>query len=87
MTYWHVELEQHGVLVAEGALAESYFDDGNRHLFDNSVFAVHADFGAQRKGGRYAAEACAPPVLDADDPALARIRAALPVKVAAARSA
>ncbi len=79
ITYWHVELDEHGVLVAEGALAESYFDDGNRHLFDNGVIALHVDFGAAREGGRYATDAFAPPVLDADDPALVRIRAALPV--------
>ncbi|BDG72909.1 Hint domain-containing protein [Roseomonas fluvialis] len=78
ITYWHVELEQHGVLVAEGALAESYFDDGNRHLFDNGVIALHLDLGAGRGGGRYAAEAFAPPLLSAEDPALARITAALP---------
>jgi hypothetical protein len=78
MTYWHVELDEHGVLVAEGALAESYFDDGNRHLFDNGVIALHADFAAGRAGRRYATEAFARPVIDADDPALRRIRAALP---------
>ncbi len=78
MTYWHVELDEHGVLVAEGALAESYFDDGNRHLFDNGVIALHADLGAGREAGRYATMACAPPVMDANDPVLARIRAALP---------
>ncbi|CAH0174057.1 hypothetical protein ROS9278_01274 [Roseomonas sp. CECT 9278] len=85
--YWHVELDEHGVLVAEGALAESYFDDGNRHLFDNGVIALHVDLGAGRIGGRYAAEAFASPVLDADDPALARIISALPAPEAAAKQA
>jgi Ca2+-binding RTX toxin-like protein len=87
VTYWHVELDAHGVLVAEGALAESYLDDGNRHLFDRKVAALDPDFGAGRQGGRYAALACAPPVLAADDPALAAIRAALPAPARAARSA
>jgi hypothetical protein len=32
-TYYHVELEQHGVLIAEGAYAESYLDLGNRVSF------------------------------------------------------
>jgi hypothetical protein len=85
MTYWHVELEQHGVLVAEGTLAESYFDDGNRHLFDNGVTALHLDLGAGRDAGRYAAEAFAPPVQDRGDPALVRIIAALPPPPARAR--
>jgi len=33
--FYHIELEDHDVLVAEGAPAESYRDDGNRRLFDN----------------------------------------------------
>jgi hypothetical protein len=32
---YHVELAQHGVLIADGAPAESYRDDGNRWLFRN----------------------------------------------------
>lgn len=87
-TYWHVEFETHGLVVAEGALAESYFDDGNRHLFDNAaVAALHAEFGAARTGGRYATEAFARPVLAEDDPALPAIRLALPRPEALARRA
>jgi len=33
---YHIELEGHDVLVAEGAPAESYRDDGNRWLFQNA---------------------------------------------------
>ncbi|MEJ0014987.1 MAG: Hint domain-containing protein [Acetobacteraceae bacterium] len=32
---YHVELTRHGVLLADGAPAESYRDDGNRWLFQN----------------------------------------------------
>ncbi|QND54828.1 Hint domain-containing protein (plasmid) [Phyllobacterium sp. 628] len=32
-TYYHIELEQHSVLVADGAYAESYLDLGNRGMF------------------------------------------------------
>ena len=35
MTYHHVELEQHAILLAEGAPAESYLDTGNRARFAN----------------------------------------------------
>lgn len=88
VTYWHVEYEVHGLVVAEGAVAESYFDDGNRHLFDNAgVIALQAEFGAARNGGRYAAEACMPPVLTPDDPALPAILAALPQPQAGLRRA
>ena len=33
---YHVELESHDILIANGAPAESYRDDGNRWLFQNS---------------------------------------------------
>jgi autotransporter passenger strand-loop-strand repeat protein len=32
---YHIELDSHDVLIANGAPAESFRDDGNRHLFDN----------------------------------------------------
>ncbi|EHD14538.1 hypothetical protein CIN_04700 [Commensalibacter intestini A911] len=31
--YYHIELEKHSVIVANGALSESYLDTGNRHYF------------------------------------------------------
>jgi hypothetical protein len=36
VTVYHVELETHDVLLADGAPAESYRDDGNRWLFRNA---------------------------------------------------
>ena len=33
VTYWHVELPAHGVLLADGLPAESYLDTGNRAAF------------------------------------------------------
>ncbi|MFO1026648.1 MAG: Hint domain-containing protein [Acetobacteraceae bacterium] len=35
MDLYHIELESHDVLIANGAPAESYRDDGNRWLFQN----------------------------------------------------
>jgi hypothetical protein len=34
--YFHVELETHDVIVAEGALSETYLDDDNRAMFHNA---------------------------------------------------
>ncbi|MBE7220561.1 MAG: Hint domain-containing protein, partial [Caulobacteraceae bacterium] len=34
ITYWHVELDGHDILRAEGLLAESYLDLGDRGFFD-----------------------------------------------------
>jgi hypothetical protein len=36
VTFYHIELEAHDVLVANGASSESYRDDGNRWLFQNA---------------------------------------------------
>jgi hypothetical protein len=72
VTYWHVELESHGLLVSDGAISESYFDDGNRKHFDNhAVTTLVKDFASERANNRYAEHACRP-VLEAG-PVLQRI--------------
>lgn len=74
VTYFHVELARHDVLLAEGAPAESYLEMGNRQDFENGglVVALHADFapaeGCMREG-------CAPRI--GEGAALDRLRAAL----------
>ena len=62
VTYWHVELDHHDVLLAEGLACESYLDTGNRGAFANGGGAtmMHADF-ALRVWER---ESCAPLVVD-----------------------
>jgi hypothetical protein len=37
VTYYHVELETHDVVVAEGLPCESYLDTGNRAAFNDSL--------------------------------------------------
>ncbi|MGI4978199.1 MAG: Hint domain-containing protein, partial [Janthinobacterium lividum] len=57
VTYHHVELDSHDVLLAEGLAAESYLDTGNRAQFaNNPLVALHASFGP----GTAPAEPCAP---------------------------
>lgn len=60
--YFHIELKRHGILIAEGAEAESYLDTGNRAQFDGNgaVRSLHADF-ARFEHPR----ACAPLATDA----------------------
>lgn len=61
--YFHVELDCHAVLVAEGLPAESYLDTGNRAFFANAGLAtvLHPDLtiGAGRHGV-WERDACAP---------------------------
>jgi hypothetical protein len=61
ITYWHVELAEHAVILAEGLPCESYLDTGNRSAFVNggAVRQVHPDFAA----GIWSASACARLVL------------------------
>jgi hypothetical protein len=46
VTYYHVELDQHGILFAEGVACETYLDTGNRNAFENggAVITLHPDF-------------------------------------------
>jgi hypothetical protein len=61
-------------VVADGAAAESWLDDGNRHLFANAgaLVALHPDFAPRPAGAWSDGRACAPRVTEG--PALDRIR-------------
>jgi hypothetical protein len=63
--YFHIELESHDVLIAEGALAESFIDDDSRLMFHNAdeyrtlypEAAIEvAQYCAPRLGGGYEVE-------------------------------
>ena len=62
-TYHHVELDTHGVLIAEGLAAESYLDTGNRASFSTASVTATA---AARGPAAWAADACAPLATDRD---------------------
>ena len=86
VTYYHVELERHDVLLAEGAAAESWLDCGNRAWFENSAVAclgVSDSLDAHGTGWD-AARACAP--LVQGGPRLAEIRAAIEARIAPTRA-
>jgi hypothetical protein len=60
--YYHVELPQHAILLAEGLTAESYLDTGNRAMFSNAGLALvlHPDFAAIQGVSTWADDSCAP---------------------------
>jgi hypothetical protein len=66
VTYYHVELDGHDIIFADGMAAESYLDTGNRTMFENGrcLSRLHPDFGE----GQAAREAgsCAPFAGDAE---------------------
>jgi hypothetical protein len=71
--YFHVELASHGILLAEGAPAESYLDTGHRGIYANSAepLILHPDLMQRRRE----AESVAP--LVTGGPELAAIRTRL----------
>jgi hypothetical protein len=60
--YYHVELEQHAILLAEGLPAESYIDTGNSGFFDNSgrPMVLHPDLTDETSYPTREANSCVP---------------------------
>jgi hypothetical protein len=73
VTYFHVELAAHDILLAEGLACESYLDTGNRASFANggAAVALHPDFARRQ----WQAQGCA--ALVEDGPAVASARTRL----------
>jgi hypothetical protein len=82
--YYHVELDAHDILLAEGVKAESFLDTGHRALFADrdAPVSLHPDLVAdQAMQERRVALSCAPLVIDG--PVLTQIRASLAARRAA----
>ncbi len=60
--YFHLELASHDVIIAEGALSETYLDDDNRNMFHNAAefHALYPDASPQAAGY------CAPRISEGD---------------------
>ena len=69
--YWHVELDEHDILLAEGLPAESYLDTGNRSAFANggAFIEAHPDFEPKHRR-----DACLPLVTQGPEVAKAKAR-------------
>jgi hypothetical protein len=61
ITYYHVELPRHDILLAQGLPCESYLDTGNRANFANAgaTILLHPDFSSLR----WDINACAPLIM------------------------
>jgi hypothetical protein len=64
--YFHVEIDTHAILLAEGLPAESYLDTGNRGFFANAdePRALHPDLTAETDSPTREAASCVPFVWD-----------------------
>jgi antigen 43 len=66
--YYHIELDRHGILIAENAFAESYLDTGNRSLFENGgePRQLHPSFAVEPDVDQWLTDGCAPLVRVSD---------------------
>ncbi len=72
--YFHLELDTHDVIMAEGAAAETFVDDDSRGMFQNAA-EFHARYpGTPREPARF----CAPRVEDGEELEAIRRRIAAP---------
>jgi Hint domain len=60
VTYYHVELDAHDILLAENLPAESYLDTGNRGMFENSDAALILHPDLTNDQARRVAQSCRP---------------------------
>ena len=83
VTYFHIELARHDVILAEGLPVESYLDTGDRASFANqAVTRLFPAFGAPPDANLVRdAYACAPLVITG--PKLDAVRRRLPLQAAA----
>jgi antigen 43 len=68
VTYHHVELDRHALILAEGLTSESYLDTGNRAYFANAGLAtiLHPEFHTNAGLKTWEEDACAPLAVDAE---------------------
>jgi hypothetical protein len=66
--YFHVELDRHDILLAEGLPTESYLDTGNRGVFENAdvPMVLHPDMSGDDEQTRRESLSCAPFAADAE---------------------
>ena len=66
VTYYHLELDRHAIVLAEGLPAESYLDTGNRSFFANAgtTLSLHPECQVNAGLHRWKTDACAPLTVD-----------------------
>ncbi|HEX3984289.1 MAG TPA: Hint domain-containing protein [Acidisoma sp.] len=84
ITYYHVELTEHAVILAEGLPAESYLEGTDRSSFSNGggTARLHPSWGRSELDGSLIWDAVAAAPLCVTGPALDRVRADLAEQVA-----
>jgi len=67
VTYHHIELARHDIVLAEGLPAETYLESGNRRMFESDAapMVLHPDFVSRRREQACARLAVSGPVVTA----------------------
>ncbi len=63
VTYYHIELERHDVVLAEGLPAESFLDTGGRRMFDNGAGPLCLGANSRAPGASASSQARSTPVV------------------------
>jgi hypothetical protein len=84
ITYWHVELDRHDVVLAEGLACETYLDTGNRAAFEGeAAVQLHPEFAR----AVWADAGCAPILTDPADAGLRAVHLRLLARARSERRA
>lgn len=89
VTYHHIELDQHDVILAEGLPAETYLDTGDRASFANAegAVALHPAWGSEARDISLIMDALGAAPLRVTGPEVERIRARLAKRAPASATA
>ena len=87
VTYFHVELDRHAVILAERLPVESYLDTGDRTGFDTAAgpVALHPAFAAERTDTAFLMDALGFAPLRVTGPEVAAVRTRLAARAAKGR--
>ena len=79
VTYYHIELSKHAVILAEGLPAESYLETGDRAAFDggHAAMMLHPVWGMEARDVSLIHEALGAAPLRVTGPEVAQVRAML----------
>ncbi|MCB8874036.1 Hint domain-containing protein [Acidisoma silvae] len=84
VTYFHIELPQHGIVLAEGLPAESYLDTGNRMSFAGTAMTLHPTWGNERQDTAFIFDSLGYAPLRVAGPEVDRLRTQLAARAAEA---
>jgi autotransporter passenger strand-loop-strand repeat protein len=81
VTYHHIELPRHAVVLAEGLAVESYLDTGDRLAFAGDTTSLHPAWGSEARDLALIAEAVGYAPLRVTGPEVERVRAQLRIPI------